>query len=92
MLRSIGSTSSVPAASTSTTFAGAADASDEEIDTFIGRLRVEQCDLVNVLSTAAWVAAERARLAHQRGIALPVAAWATAKEIAEDRGAPLDLV
>ena len=72
--------------------AGAADATDEEIDAFIGQLRVEQCDLVSVLSAAAWLSAERARLAHQRGIALPGPAWATAQEIAEDRGAPLDLV
>jgi hypothetical protein len=72
--------------------ARAADASEEEIDAFIAQLRVEQCDLVSVLTAAAWLAAERARLADQRGIALPGLAWATAQEIAEDRGAPCALV
>jgi hypothetical protein len=72
--------------------AHAADASDEEIDAYIRQLRVEQCDLLSVLSTAAWLAAQRARLAHQRDIALPQPAWATPEEIAEDRGAPLDLI
>ena len=72
--------------------AAAADVSEEEVDLFIRQLRVEQCDLLSVLSAAAWLAAERARLAHQRDITLPQPAWATPEEIAEDRGAPLDLV
>lgn len=72
--------------------ARAADASDDELDAFIKQLRVEHCDLVSVLTAAAWLAAERARLAQQRGLALPTASWATTAEIAEDRGAPLDIV
>jgi hypothetical protein len=72
--------------------AGGADANDEEIDAFIHQLRIEQCDLVSVLSTAAWLTAERARLAHQRAITLPGLAWATAQEIADDRSVPLDIV
>jgi hypothetical protein len=72
--------------------AHAADASDEEIDAYIRQLRVEQCDLLSVLTSAAWLAAERARLAQQRNISLPAPAWATPEEIAEDRGAPLDLI
>lgn len=70
--------------------AGAAD--DQEIDTFIRQLRIEQCDLLSVLTAAAWLAAQRARLARQRDITLPGPAWATPQEIADDRGAPLDLV
>ena len=72
--------------------ASAAGASEAEIDSFIRQLRVEQCDLISVLSTAAWLAAERARLAHQRDVTLPGPAWATPQEIADDRGAPLEHV
>ena len=72
--------------------ARAADASQEELDAFIQQLRVEQCDLVSVISTAAWIAAERARLAQRRGLTLPAPSWATTAEIADDRGAPLDIV
>jgi hypothetical protein len=60
--------------------AHAADASDEEIDAYIRQLRIEQCDLLSVLTSAAWLAAERARLAHQRHISLPAPAWATPKK------------
>lgn len=72
--------------------ARAADASEEELDAFIQQLRVEQCDFVSVITAAAWLAAERARLAHQRGLTLPTPAWATTEEIADDRGAPLSIV
>lgn len=70
--------------------ADAANVSQDEIDSFIHQLRVEQCDLISVLTTAAWLAAERARLAHQRDVTLPGPAWATPQEIADDRGAPLE--
>jgi len=69
-----------------------ADASKAEIDSFIRRLRAEHCDLISVLTAAAWLAAERARLAHHRDIRLPGPAWATPQEIADDRGAPLEQV
>lgn len=72
--------------------ARAADASEDELDAFIEQLRAEHCDLVSVITAAAWLAAERARLAQQRGLTLPAPAWATTAEIADDRGAPLDLV
>jgi hypothetical protein len=72
--------------------ARAADASEDELDAFIARLRVEQCDLVAVIAAAAWIAAERARLATSRSIALPASAWATPSEVAEHRGVPVDVV
>lgn len=72
--------------------AGAAEASEHEIDAYIRRLRADQCDLLSALTAAARLAAERARLAQQRHITLPGPAWATPDEIADDRGAPLDVV
>jgi hypothetical protein len=72
--------------------ARAADASEDELDAFIKQLRAEQCDLVSVIAAAAWLAAERARLAQKRAITLPAAPWATTAEIADDRAAPLELV
>lgn len=72
--------------------ARAADASDDQLDVFIRELRVEQCDLLSVITTAQWLAAERERLAQRRGMTLPDAPWATTAEIADDRSAPLDVV
>lgn len=69
--------------------AAAAGASQDELDAFLLELRIEQCDLVSVVAAAAWVCGERAR-AHPVG--LPAPAWATAEEIAHDRGAPVDVV
>jgi hypothetical protein len=51
---------------------------------------VEHGDLVSVITSAAWLAAERARLAQQRGLTLPGASWATTAAITDDRGASLD--
>ena len=69
--------------------AGAAGASEDELDAFLSQLRIQQCDLVSVVAARAWIAGERAR-AHPVG--LPAPAWATTEEIARDRGAPLDVV
>jgi hypothetical protein len=72
--------------------ARAADASEQELDAFVRQLRIEQCDLESVVAAAAWLAAERARLARQRGMTLPGPAWATACEISQDRGVTVDTV
>jgi len=69
--------------------AAAAGASQDELDAFVRQLRAEQCDVVSVVMTAAWVAAERDRAF---GSELPAPAWATTEEIARDRGAPDDVV
>lgn len=69
--------------------AAAAGTSEREIDAFVRQLRSEQCDVVSVVTAAAWAAAERARAF---GSALPAPAWATPDEIARDRGAPGDVV
>ena len=72
--------------------ARAADAPEDELDAYIAELRVEQCDLPAVIVTAAWIAAERARLAQRRATPLPRHAWATVQEIADDRGVSIDIV
>lgn len=45
--------------------ARAAGATEQQLDTYIRQLRIEQCDLVSVLGTAAWLAAEGS---HMRAI------------------------
>lgn len=70
----------------------AADVTEGELDAYIAALRVEQCDLGQVIVTAAWIAGERARLAQRRGNALPRPAWAAVAEIAEDRGVAIEIV
>lgn len=69
--------------------AAAAGASQDELDTFMRQLRTEQCDVVSVVAAAAWLATERARAF---GMALPAPAWATPDEIAQDCGAPGEVV
>jgi len=71
--------------------ARAAHASEDELDAFIQRLRIQQCDIVSVVAAAAATAAERARLAARRGLTLPDRPWATSAEIAHDRGVPADV-
>ena len=72
--------------------ARAADASEDELDAFIAQLRIEQCDLLAAIAATASIAADRARLAASRSVALPTPAWATPSEIAEHRGVPIDVV
>lgn len=72
--------------------AKAADATEQELDAFVRDLRVEQCDVATVIGAAAWVTDERARLAKRRGAMLPGPSWATAEEIARDRGVSTDVV
>ncbi|MDQ3881464.1 MAG: hypothetical protein M3295_10385 [Chloroflexota bacterium] len=72
--------------------AKAAGATDEELDAFIRRRRIEQCDLDSIIAAAAWIAGERARLSTKRGMTLPGPPWASADEIARDRGVPVDVV
>jgi hypothetical protein len=72
--------------------ARAADASEDELDAFLAQLRAEQCDLLAAIAAAAWIAAERARLATSRSVALPAPAWATPSEVAEHRGVAIDVV
>ena len=69
--------------------AAAAGAGLDELDTFVRKLRSDQCDVVSVVAAAAWVAGERGRAF---GSALPEPAWATVEEIAADRGASRDVV
>jgi hypothetical protein len=70
--------------------ARAADASEDELDAFIHQLRIDQCVLV---SHGRGVAGRRARPPRSAsGLLLPAASWATTAEIADDRGAPLDVV
>ena len=45
-----------------------------------------------MIVTAAWIVAERARLAQRRGTPVPRPAWATLVEIAEDRAVSIDVV
>jgi hypothetical protein len=45
--------------------ARAPDASEDELDAFIHQLRIDQCVLVSLITAAAWLAAERARLAQR---------------------------
>lgn len=68
--------------------AKAADATEEQLDAFLRELRIEQCDLLSVVETAGWIARERARCATSGQVALPGRSWATAQEIARDRGVP----
>ena len=72
--------------------AQAAGATEEELNSYIAELRVAQCDLAAVVITAAWIAAERALLAQRRATPLPRSAWATVREIADDRGVSVDVV
>lgn len=72
--------------------ARAAGASEGELDAYVAELRVEQCDLASVVVTAAWICAERARLAQRRETPLPRPARAAPAEIAEDRGVAVDIV
>jgi hypothetical protein len=72
--------------------ARAVDASEDELDAFVRQLRIDHCDLTSVITSAAWLAVERARLAQLRSLVLPAPSWATTAEIADDRGAPLDHV
>ena len=72
--------------------ARAADVSEDELDAFIAELRLEQCDVVAVIAAAAWIGAERARLATSRSAVLPGPAWATPGEVAEYRGVAVDVV
>lgn len=65
---------------------------EDELDAFIRARCRERCDLLSVITSTAWVAAERARLATQRRMALPGASWATIDEIASDRGVTPDVV
>jgi hypothetical protein len=72
--------------------ARAADASEDELDTYIAELRLEQCDLVAVIAAACSIVAERELLATSRSVVLPGPAWATPGEVADRRGAPVDVV
>lgn len=69
-----------------------ADATEDDLDAYIAELRIQQCDLAAVIITAAWIAAERTRLAQRRATPLPRPAWATVQEIADDRGVSIDVV
>ncbi len=67
------------------------DATEEQLDAFLRELRIEQCDLLSVVDAAGWIARERARCATSGQAALPGRSWATAQEIARDRGVPTDV-
>jgi len=71
--------------------AKAADATEEQLDAFLRELRIEQCDLLSVVDAAGWIGRERARCATSGQVALPARSWATAQEIARDRGVPTDI-
>lgn len=72
--------------------AGAGGVTEDELDAFIRTRCRERCDLVSVITSTAWIAAERVRLAERRGMTLPGLSWATVDEIARDRGVALDVV
>lgn len=72
--------------------AAAAGASERKLDAFVRQLRTEQCDIDSVVAAAARIATDRAHRAELLDLTLPAPAWATTEEIAQDRGAPLDVV
>ncbi len=66
--------------------ARAAGIPEATIDAEIAALRAETCDLEAVMAAAAYLCAERARMAGGRGMTLPTPAWTSIDEIARERG------